>query len=678
MGKSAPETIEGVVVANLATNIKVDPEYDLSKTFFGRYENAWHPQGGVIKTALNYATSYVPYRLTHRKPKLGKAPATEPFDLNAFLAQDYGCSVISHSTVAIKIGDSVTLIDPVMTKNAGTFVFTCDRKVPVNCDIAALAPHVTAVCLTHDHRDHMCKDTLRIIEAHGKPLYFVGVGSSSILLSWGIDGDRVQELTWWDSAKVTTADLSITFVPAQHWGMRSLFDKNKRLWGGFVVGTIDHDRTVYHAGDSGFDERLFLEIARLGPFDMAFMPIGDGTPQSIFGYQHMNAKQAIQATDALKPTAAVAMHYGCYLFKAVFESLTQPERDLLALPPSTLTPSTYGAVQPISDTAGGGASFDVMIQVSDLRPGDLVLFKGMEIYALDRLIMDLTDSDVCHCAVYTGESLVVEEEMDGARRSKIWDAEDGRPAYVMRPKYSGTLDMQPVIDEANKYTLSNNPYGYDSILWLALLLLYRRFSPSDGLQTALIDLFEDAAYRIHELIERIFQGDEDTLVCSEFVYKVYNSAPGPYQLSIVNGVINKDRSPESADKTLFEQMVDTLDRDIETVKQMAGIAKQAILDDPIKFVTDKLHSLWHHDKTEEGADVSNEVSHAVIRVVSAFLGISPGPEIKEHLGRFQEMVAYLVTPEDLKHNCPELEQVGIIKLGHDTINRYNVDGEIIE
>ncbi|KAG9390945.1 Beta-lactamase superfamily domain [Carpediemonas membranifera] len=691
----APDTARPMI-AKIDNSIKVDPQYRVAQTFFGRYKNAWNPQGGVIKTALDYVVNYVPYRLTHRKPKFGAAPKVVDFNLEKFMAEDYAVSLLGHATVIIKIGNSVTLVDPVTADDVGAAFIKVPRVIEQTFSISEVASVVTAVCITHDHLDHLDAKCLQRIEQHARPFYFIGAGSSKILKKCGVTADRITELKWWESAKIPSHDLSISFVPAQHWSSRNVFDKNKRLWGGFVIATLDRDRSIYHCGDTGFDETLFHQIKTLGPFDLALLPIGCGTPQSVYGYQHTSAAQAVEISNIIQPHATVAVHWGSYVFKDVCESIMQPSLELKDLnqtsPP--FTAPEYGTIVPVKDNEGGGPKLDNVISVDDMKEGDVILFKGMEVFALDRLIMDLTDSDVTHCAVYEGNGLIVEEEMDGARRSKIWDdMRNGRDAYVMRPKFSGKLFMGPVKKACDEYVVSNNPYGYDSIAWLALLVIFKRTLIPGEMSQTVFKFFEDAAYRCHESVERILQGDEDTLVCSEIVYKIFNSAPEEYHITIPDGVVKRALKPQE-DASIAEQVIDQIDRDIETFKQMGDIAKQALIDDPIDFVRNKIADIFKSDKEREadaaakaalnrfhpsgGQEISTEVMHAVTRLLAAFVGIHPGPEVKEHLGKMQEMSAYYVVPEDLKTGCPELEMVGMVRVGHDTTNRYSPDGEIIE
>ena len=45
------------------------------------------------------------------------------------------------------------------------------------------------------------------------------------------------ELDWTQNVLVgiNGQNFKVTFVPVCHWGRRGAFDKNKRLWGGFVI-----------------------------------------------------------------------------------------------------------------------------------------------------------------------------------------------------------------------------------------------------------------------------------------------------------------------------------------------------------------------------------------------------------------------------------------------------------
>jgi L-ascorbate metabolism protein UlaG (beta-lactamase superfamily) len=130
---------------------------------------------------------------------------------------------------------------------------------------------------------------------------------------------RIVELEWWESHQV--GDVRVTLVPSQHWSMRSPFDKNRRLWGGFVYESAE--ATVYHAGDTAFSERVFREIGERFPrIDAAMLPIGAYDPAWFMQPQHQNPEEAGRAFELLGARRFVAMHWGT--FRLTDEPLGEP------------------------------------------------------------------------------------------------------------------------------------------------------------------------------------------------------------------------------------------------------------------------------------------------------------------------------------------------------------------
>lgn len=84
---------------------------------------------------------------------------------------------------------------------------------------------------------------------------------------------NVVEMDWWEEVKDPKTGLTVIMTPAQHWSNRyGFFDFNWWLWGGFAVR--GERLRFWFAGDTGYCE-VFEEIGqRLGPFDLAAVPIG--------------------------------------------------------------------------------------------------------------------------------------------------------------------------------------------------------------------------------------------------------------------------------------------------------------------------------------------------------------------------------------------------------------------
>jgi L-ascorbate metabolism protein UlaG (beta-lactamase superfamily) len=176
------------------------------------------------------------------------------------------------------------------------------------------------VLLSHNHYDHCDLGTLRLLERRFHPVAVTPPGNARLLRAAGFQ--RIEELDWWQAS--STAPLPVTVTPAQHFSARTPFDRNRALWGGFLIEAAGH--RVFHAGDSGYGS-LFREIGeRLGPIDLALLPIGAYEPRWFMKDIHMNPAEAVQAHLDLRARRSVAMHFGS--FQLTPEAIDQPVREL--------------------------------------------------------------------------------------------------------------------------------------------------------------------------------------------------------------------------------------------------------------------------------------------------------------------------------------------------------------
>ena len=136
--------------------------------------------------------------------------------------------------------------------------------------------------------------------------------------------------------------LKISFVPVQHWSKRRLTDTNQTLWGGWVVE--GEGLRLIHTGDTGYS-RDFQDIgARLGPFDMAFIPIGAYAPRWFMKIMHLDVPEAVQVRADLRARRAIGMHWGT--FQLTDEGREEPRRALAAARTAAgLAESTFVALE---------------------------------------------------------------------------------------------------------------------------------------------------------------------------------------------------------------------------------------------------------------------------------------------------------------------------------------------
>ncbi len=223
---------------------------------------------------------------------------------------------IGHATMLVRLGGANVLFDPVFSERASPVSFAGPKRVvPLPIDIADL-PQIDIVLISHNHYDHLDADSVKRIAAMShSPRFLVPMGLKAWFAELGIA--RVDELDWWQQEQ--HGDLRITFVPVQHWSKRTLTDANKTLWGGWVVE--GEGLSIIHTGDTGYSQD-FRDIGeRLGPFDMAFIPIGSYAPRWFMKTMHADVPEAVQIRSDLRAARAIGMHWG------TFESLADEPLD---------------------------------------------------------------------------------------------------------------------------------------------------------------------------------------------------------------------------------------------------------------------------------------------------------------------------------------------------------------
>jgi L-ascorbate metabolism protein UlaG (beta-lactamase superfamily) len=273
------------------------------------------------------------------------ATTTDP----AALRDNPGPSVtwIGHSTVLFQIGGKNVLADPQFSERASPVSFAGPRRiVPLPIDIPAL-PRIDVVLISHNHYDHLDADSVQRLAAmtSGSPLFLVPLGLKAWFAGKGIE--NVAEYDWWQSHEAE--GLRFTLVPVQHWSKRTLWDMNKTLWGGWVVEGAG--LKVIHTGDMGYSQDARDIGERLGPFDLAFIPIGAYAPRWFMKLTHVDVPEAIRVRADLRARRAIGMHWG------TFEHLTDEPLDE---PPAWLARERAAAGLAQDD-------FDVM-KIGETRP----------------------------------------------------------------------------------------------------------------------------------------------------------------------------------------------------------------------------------------------------------------------------------------------------------------------
>ncbi len=223
---------------------------------------------------------------------------------------------IGHSSFFVQIGGKNLVIDP----NFAQWLFILKRLRRPGVRIGDLPP-IDLVLVTHAHFDHLHRPSLRAIARHtrrlsGKAPAIVTPANVSDLVS-DLGFRELTELDWWDETHF--GPLSITLVPARHWGARIVHDMH-RGFGGYVLRA--HADSLYHAGDTAYFPG-FREIGRRLHPELALLPIGAYHPAS-FRAVHASPEDAVRAFLDLGARWMIPMHYGT--FRLSHEPLDEPLR----------------------------------------------------------------------------------------------------------------------------------------------------------------------------------------------------------------------------------------------------------------------------------------------------------------------------------------------------------------
>jgi N-acyl-phosphatidylethanolamine-hydrolysing phospholipase D len=271
----------------------------------GRFQNFDGPRAGVpVSVTLPFFARRVFGFL--RSPEGAPPRVADPL---GELAHHSVATVtwIGHATALVRQDGVRYLTDPAWSERAGPGGRVGARRfVPPALALRELPP-LDFVLISHNHYDHL--DLPALAELHRlqpQLRFFVPLGNAELLRGEGIDG--VSELDWGERAQV--GDVEVRCLPSQHWSARGLFDENAALWSSWAV--LGKQRRVYFSGDTGAFSG-FAEIGRrLGPFDLALLPIGAYEPARMMQPVHLDPEEAAFAARDLRAQRVLGIHWGTY------------------------------------------------------------------------------------------------------------------------------------------------------------------------------------------------------------------------------------------------------------------------------------------------------------------------------------------------------------------------------
>jgi N-acyl-phosphatidylethanolamine-hydrolysing phospholipase D len=293
-----------------------------------RFENLCpHEMHGVV--------DFLRWKVLERSPI---APAYSPpvvaidsFAQRKLLELEPAVTWIGHSSFFLRLAGRGVLLDPVLSDFCAPIrLRRLKRRVPPGVPFESVAgPDL--VLITHNHYDHLDLPTIRRLPMETE--FIVPQGLASWFRKHG--RNNVREAGWWES--IDLGGLRVTSVPAQHFSSRTLWDRNRTLWCGWVLQS--QSETVYCGGDTGYC-RTFREIGeRYGPMDLSLIPIGAYAPRWFMKPVHVDPEQAVQIHKDVRSKLSVACHWGTFCLTD--EPMDEPPkllaRELAAahIPPET-------------------------------------------------------------------------------------------------------------------------------------------------------------------------------------------------------------------------------------------------------------------------------------------------------------------------------------------------------
>ncbi|KAJ1960220.1 Protein-lysine N-methyltransferase efm4 [Dispira parvispora] len=255
---------------------------------------------------------------------------------------------LGHASFLLQTNGLNILFDPVFSNRCSPFQFIGPARIrPTPCRIDELPP-IDIVMISHNHYDHMDKNTIKALGT--TPQYFVPLGNKSLLKSLG--ATRVTEMDWWDEQEVDLATdesnqnqnqdhindqhyrrIKVACTPCQHHSNRGVLDRCRSLWASFTL-ILPQGPRFFFSGDTGYrsvqntqqvqmldtpDDKVpacpvFKEIgAKYGPFNLACLPIGAYSPRWLFSPMHCSPEDAVRIHEDIRSTKSIGMHWGTFI-----------------------------------------------------------------------------------------------------------------------------------------------------------------------------------------------------------------------------------------------------------------------------------------------------------------------------------------------------------------------------
>ncbi|MDE3055864.1 MAG: MBL fold metallo-hydrolase [Verrucomicrobiota bacterium] len=248
---------------------------------------------------------------------------------------------VGHATFLIEIGGVHLLTDPVWSDHCSPVpIRALRRRHEPPLPLSDLPP-IDYVLLSHNHYDHLDLRTVQHLRVfHPEIEWIVPAGVKRWFLRQGIE--RVTELAWWQTHSSSKG--TVTALPAQHFSGRSLWDKNRTHWNGYLFEK--NGKKFYFTGDTGYNSCDFRAIgAQFAPIDLSLIPIGTYLPKEFMAPVHCSPDEAVKIHQEVGSRLSLGMHWKTFCLSE--EPMSQPPYDLfLAMQEKNLPLESFLPIEP--------------------------------------------------------------------------------------------------------------------------------------------------------------------------------------------------------------------------------------------------------------------------------------------------------------------------------------------
>jgi L-ascorbate metabolism protein UlaG (beta-lactamase superfamily) len=214
---------------------------------------------------------------------------------------------VGHATVMVTTPKTRLLTDPVLERSLLGL-----RRAKAAGIHAADVDDVDLVLVSHAHRDHLSRASLRRLSPSG-PVVVPPHCAPLVRRLRGVDAVELEP-----GKSLAHGDVEVTAVPVRHSSARGLGGYARRGACGYVIRS--QGTCLYFAGDTGYFSG-FAEIGRRFRPDVALLPIAGYEPAS-FRDEHMSPLDAVYAFEDLGARVLIPTSYGS--FPLSYEPLGAP------------------------------------------------------------------------------------------------------------------------------------------------------------------------------------------------------------------------------------------------------------------------------------------------------------------------------------------------------------------